>query len=246
MKPRIDLLTPIGSDLVLLAHGGQETSVADPGVWRPPILRMWSLGLAARRAVPGVAVGLARYRYRGWNTAGDTAADLRTVLDRLPDTITRVLLIGHSMGGRAVLRVADHDRVAGVLGLAPWLPAGDPVVEPYDRTVVLAHGTADRITDPHGTARYAAKLRAAGIAVASLSVQGDQHSMLHRPADWSALTGWFVRQILADGHDLDPYLSDDPSRDPDPLPPSVGRQGIATGVSSIAWARLRLRVHDRL
>ena len=246
MRPRIDLLTPVAPDLVLLAHGGQETSTADPGVWRAPILRMWSFGLAAHRVAPDAAIGLARYRHRGWNAAGDTAADLRTVLDRLPDTIGRVLLIGHSMGGRAVLRVADHDRVAGVLGLAPWLPAGDPVVVPAGRTVVLAHGTADRITDPRNTARYAAELRAAGVAVASFAVPGEKHAMLHRPADWSALTAGFVRQVLAGGNDLDGYLSDDPTREPDPLPHGTGPQGVGTAVASIAWARLRLRRRGRL
>ena len=246
MRPRIDLVTPVRRDLVLLAHGGQETSTADPGVWRPPILRMWSLGLAAHRAVPEAAIGLARYRHRGWNAAGDTAADLRTLLDRLPDTVERVLLVGHSMGGRAVLRLAGHDRVTGVLGLAPWLPPADPVIEAPGRTVVLAHGTADRITDPRATTRYAGKLRASGLAVACFSVTGDKHAMLHRPADWSALTGWTVRQTLADGNDLDAYLSDDPSRDPDELPRRRGRQGMATAVAGIAWARLRLRIRDRL
>lgn len=246
MKPAIDLLTPVAGDLVLLAHGGQENSTADPGIWRAPILRMWSFAAAAHQAIPTAAIGLARYRYRGWNAAGDTAADLRTLLDRLPDTVHRVALVGHSMGGRAVLRVADHDRVVGVLALAPWLPVADPIVEPYDRTIVFAHGTADRITDPRGTLRYAGKLRAAGIPVANFVVPGDKHAMLHRSGDWSALVRRFVTQTLADGHDLDPFLSTDPSRDPDPLPEGTHGQGVAAGVTAIATARLRLRITGHL
>ncbi|MDX6261438.1 MAG: hypothetical protein QOH84_3126, partial [Kribbellaceae bacterium] len=109
--PRIDLLVapPDATELVLLAHGGEENSRESADAWRPAILRMWPFAAAARAGAPGAAIGLMRYRYRGWNAAGaDPAADLRAVLDRLPSRITRVLLIGHSMGGRAVVAVGNH------------------------------------------------------------------------------------------------------------------------------------------
>ena len=70
-----------------------------------------------------------RYRYRGWNgAAADPVADLRAVLDGLPPRITRVLLIGHSLGGRAVIAAGNHPLVEGVLAHAPWLPGGEPLV----------------------------------------------------------------------------------------------------------------------
>ena len=120
---------PVGAtDLVLLAHGGSEHSSADPHLWSGAILRMWPFAQAVRSAVPEAAIGLMRYRYRGWNgAAADPAVDLRAVLDGLPPLIRRVVLIGHSMGGRAVVAAGDHPRVAGVLALAPWLPDGEPL-----------------------------------------------------------------------------------------------------------------------
>ena len=242
--PRLDLVVaPAGSrDLVILAHGGQEHSVDDPSDWRTPLLRMWSFARAAAQADPGAAVGLLRYRYRGWNDdAADAAADLRTVLDRVD--YDRVLLIGHSMGGRAVTWLADHDRVRGVLALAPWLPESDPLVAAGDRIVVLAHGNQDRITDPAATARYAAKLRATGTTVASYTVAGDTHAMLRRYGDWDELVRRFARQALAQpGPTLGDALDTDPSRPVDQLPRSTRKRGRPGAIASIAFARFRLRV----
>lgn len=235
--PRIDLLAaPRGaSDLVLLAHGGVVDSLDAAGLWRPPILRMWSFALAARSAAPGAAVGLMRYRYRGWNGAeAHPARDLESVLDGLPSTIRRVLLIGHSMGGRAVVAAGNHPLVAGVLGLAPWLPADEPLV-PLRGPVVFAHGTDDRITDPRLTAAYADRLRAAGTPVGMFMVEGEKHAMLHRAADWDELVRRFVTAALdpADGEALTTT---------DRLPAWHPSGGIASGVRAIAAARLRLRV----
>jgi predicted esterase len=238
--PRIDLLVapPDATDLVLLAHGGQEGSLEPAGDWRAAILRMWSFVPAARRGAPGAAVGLMRYRYRGWNGAeAHPVADLRAVLDRLPSRITRVLLIGHSMGGRVVVAAGNHPLVGGVLGLAPWLPGGEPLVKPHG-PIVLAHGTADRITSPAQTAAYAKRLRAAGVPVALLSVAGDGHTMLSRSSDWSAL----VRDFTA-GTTIQPSL--DLNRI-DELPRTTRSANALRGVLDIARARLGRRVVGHL
>src|SRR5882757_7830603 len=145
-EPGIDLLAApaAATDLVLLAHGGEVDSFKDPHDWRPALLRMWPFATTVRAAAPGAAVGLVRYRYRGWNgSAASPAVDLRAVLDGLPSGIRRVVLIGHSMGGRAVVAAGNHPLVCGVLGLAPWLPSGEPHV-PLRGLVVFAHGTLDR------------------------------------------------------------------------------------------------------
>lgn len=238
--PGIDLLAapPGASDLVLLAHGGVVDSLDAAGVWRPPILRMWPFALAARSAAPGAAVGLMRYRYRGWNGAeAHPARDLEAVLDGLPSTIRRVLLIGHSMGGRAVVAVGNHPLVAGVLGLAPWLPDGEPLVA-LRGPVAFAHGAADRITDPAQTANYARRLRASGIPVAMYSVEGEKHAMLHRAADWNELVRRFVATALGSADDLALTTTDQT----DALPTWNHGGGVASGVRDIAAARLRLRV----
>jgi pimeloyl-ACP methyl ester carboxylesterase len=237
--PRIDLLVAPAdaTSLVLLAHGGEEGSREAAGAWRAAILRMWPFAPAARSGAPGAAVGLMRYRYRGWNRAdADPVADLRAVLDRLPARITRVVLIGHSMGGRAIVAAGNHPLVDGVLALAPWLPDGEPLVQ-LRGPVVFAHGTADRITDPAQTAAYAKRLRASGVPVALLSVAGENHTMLQRSPDWNALVRDFVAGTTYE-------LSLDSDR-VDPLPRSKHSDSALRGILDIAKARVSLRVVGR-
>jgi predicted esterase len=245
-RPRLDLVSAPAEarDVVLLAHGGQEASRADPHDWRAPLLRMWPFAAAARSAAPGAAVGLIRYRYRGWNGEyAHAAADLAAVLDSLPDEYRRVALIGHSMGARAVLRVGDHDRDTAVLGLAPWVEKADALVDLPGRVVVLAHGDRDRITSPKATARYAAQLRSAGNSVAHLTVAGEGHALLRRHGDWDELVRRFVALAFGRGDGfLGDVLSSDPGRPADPLPRWSTARGSARGVTRIARARLRLPV----
>ncbi|MFI6828562.1 alpha/beta hydrolase [Kribbella sp. NPDC050241] len=241
--PAVDLVWhPAGAtDLVVLAHGGQEHSTAVPHLWRAPILRMWPFALAARSAVPTAAVGMLRYRYRGWNgSAADSAVDLRAVLDELPPVIRRVVLIGHSMGGRAVVAAGNHPRVAGVLALAPWLPEGEPLTA-LRPPVTFAHGTDDTITDPRATAAYAERLRAAGTPVTMYALAGEGHAMLRRSTDWNTVVANFTITALnatapARGTD-GPRIESLPQYGPKALLP------IAVG--SIAVARFRLPVVER-
>ncbi|MGW6199335.1 dienelactone hydrolase family protein [Kribbella sp. NPDC055110] len=234
-RPGVDLVRhPAGAtELVLLAHGGEEHSHADPHLLRPALLRMWPFAQAARPVAPNAAIGFLRYRFRGWNDHGDAAADLRTVLDELPPVISRVLLIGHSMGGRAVVAAGDHPRVAGVLALAPWLPRDEPLVALRPR-VTFVHGTDDTITSPAGTAAYAQRLRAAGVKVTTYSLAGEGHTMLRRVKDWDRLVTEFVGGIPGSGGDE--HL------------PAVGDQArgqVVSAVGGIVTARLRMAVKER-
>lgn len=67
----------------------------------------------------------------GWNDpqAPSPVPDARQVLARLPELVgdVPVVLLGHSMGARTAVAVADDPRVLGVVGLAPWLPEHEPV-----------------------------------------------------------------------------------------------------------------------
>jgi pimeloyl-ACP methyl ester carboxylesterase len=183
---------------------------------------MWPFAVVARRAVPAAAVGLARYRYRGWNDVGDPAADLRAVLDEVP--FERVHLIGHSMGGRAVVVAGDHPRVAGVLALAPWLPAGEPLMQ-LKPPVTFVHGTADTMTDPRTTVAYAERLRAAGTPVTTHLLTGEGHPMLQRTAAWNRLVADFLTATESD------------------IPEATN--SVAAGVREIAVARFRMPVRER-
>jgi dienelactone hydrolase len=245
-RPRLDVVHdhPRARDLVLIAHGGQERSTEVPHRRRVALLRMWPFVTAARRVAPQARVGLMRYRFRGWNGAqADAMADVRTVLHDLPTDVERIVLVGHSMGARAVLRCGDDPRVLGILALAPWLPVDEPIPDLRGRVVVTAHGGSDRLTDPRATSHYVTRLRAGGVRAAEFSVAEETHALLHRHGDWDELVRRFVAGCLVWGrHDavIDAALSTEPAQ-PSPLPRWSRLGGHVGGVVSIARARRSLR-----
>jgi dienelactone hydrolase len=145
------------------------------------------------------------------------------------------------MGGRAVVAAGNHPLVDGVLGLAPWLPAGEPVVR-LRGPVAFAHGTADRITSPAATASYARRLRAEGVPVALLTLDGEKHAMLHRAPDWNEIVRRFVAHAVSPG-ECPLITTADRS---DPVPAKRPGDAAPAAVAEIALSRLRLRVVERL
>jgi pimeloyl-ACP methyl ester carboxylesterase len=175
--------------VVVVAHGGTSRS-RESGERRR--LSYWRMVPFARRLVhPDVAVHLVRYRYRGWNgPAQDAARDVEALLRGLPDLPTA--LVGHSMGGRAVLHAAGAPQVTAVAALAPWLDGTDPVRQLAGRTVLIAHGDRERMTDPRQSLAYAVRAKAVTDRVARFDVLGDGHAMLRRAGDWHGLVTRFV------------------------------------------------------
>jgi dienelactone hydrolase len=190
----------VGATVVLL-HGGQANSARPTSPWQGAVLRMVPLARALREALPApeCRVRLTRYAVRGWN--GEQAAPVSDVLAYLDETARRfpgepVVLVGHSMGGRAAFRAAGHPLVAAVAGLAPWLPPGEPVGQVAGRQLLLAHGTADRVTSPADTWAYAARAREL-TDVARVTVRGGDHAMLRRARLWHRLVTEFTRDVLS-------------------------------------------------
>ncbi|MFZ0874092.1 MAG: alpha/beta fold hydrolase [Pseudonocardiaceae bacterium] len=187
--------------IALILHGGEATSVKTAGRWRGPYLRMIPFAAALHRHghKQGLSVRLLRYRYRGWNEPElHPVADARWALDHLgerhPDA--PVVLLGHSMGGRTALRVADHPAVMAVCALAPWTPEDEPVHQLTGRPVLIAHGDRDRVTDPALSYRFAVRTRAVSERVCRFEVAGDGHAMLRRSRDWTALVTRFIEPAL--------------------------------------------------
>ena len=186
---------------VLLLHGGRADGLEPPPPWNLPGVRMRPFARAIARATEGehVLLGTVRYRHRGWNgQRGDTVRDARRALGELTERAgpIPVVLVGHSMGGRAALRAAGHPQVRAVVGLAPWCPPGEPVDQLRDRRVVLLHGDRDRMTDPEGSRALALQARAAGAEAAWLPVAGGDHTMLRRAGLWHSLTARSVAGLL--------------------------------------------------
>ena len=117
--------------LILMLHGGKDRSqdVVDSRSlsWRRSASMQRDIARRAQEA--GASVWLLRFTRRGWNGGADRVADARAALDdvrrRLGDV--PVVLLGHSMGGRTAVHVADDPNVRGVVALAPWLPPGESV-----------------------------------------------------------------------------------------------------------------------
>lgn len=211
--PRAGQLTPralpelrlIGSPAgmggaVLVAHGGAATGLTADSLLRGPALRMapFALGLWRAGRNRGLVVALLRYRHRGYND-GDPVADVEWALERL-DAISAgapVCLLGHSMGARASLRAAGHHSVIAVAALAPWLPPEEPVAQLAGRRLLLAHGSADRVTDPWLTAAYARRAEPVAAAVESVEIAGSGHAMLGRAREWHTCARRFCLSALA-------------------------------------------------
>jgi dienelactone hydrolase len=187
--------------LVIVAHGGTSKSTAPTSAWSGSVLRMIPVARAASRSLrgSGAVVWRPRFTVRGWNgPAASPVGDLTALLDEVKSVLGNVpvVLVGHSMGGRAVLRAAGHPLVTAVAGLAPWLPEGEPVSQLAGRRVLLGHGRTDRITSPAETWAYAARA-AATATVATIEIEGTEHAMLRRARLWHQLTAAFTRQELA-------------------------------------------------
>ena len=96
-----------------------------------------------------------------------------------------VVLLGHSMGGRTAVHVADHASVAGVVALAPWLERSDPVRRLAGRHLVAGHGRKDRITSAAMTRAFVDQARGIAASAEYLDLGRSGHYMLRGTGDWN-------------------------------------------------------------
>jgi pimeloyl-ACP methyl ester carboxylesterase len=188
--------------IVLVLHGGQARSPTT--VRRRPQLSYFRMVpfarlLHRREGGHGMSVRILRYRYRGWNEPQlHPVQDVRWALRQLygQHSDASIVLLGHSMGGRVALRVADHPAVTAVCALAPWTLHDEPVRQLAGRSVLIAHGDRERTTDPRLSYRFAVRAKQVSSRVCRFEVLGDGHAMLRRAHDWSELTARFVAAEL--------------------------------------------------
>ena len=175
--------------LILMLHGGKDRSSA--AVDGRSL--SWQRSLSMQRAITseahqeGISVWLLRYRQRGWNGGRDRIADARWALDQAraehPDI--PFTLLGHSMGARVAVHVADDPQVEGVVGLAPWLPGGENINALRGRHLVVAHGRRDRITSFKATAAYVERAGAVAASAEMRDMGPVGHYMLKGADAWN-------------------------------------------------------------
>ena len=198
--------TPLNNDnhrvtgVVLVAHGGQELSTEPTTALQIAVLRMIPVAAAVRWALKGSGALVLRPRFavRGWNgLQASPVKDLHQQLDAIAAAHGRVpvVLVGHSMGARAAVRAAGHPAVTAVAGLAPWLPPGEPADQLTGRRLLVAHGTADSITNPADTWAYVERARTV-TQVAAIEIKDGDHPMLRRARLWHAIAAQFARDAL--------------------------------------------------
>lgn len=207
VHPHVDVLKPPGDTnaVVLVLHGGREHGQEPVRRHNLAYLRMVPLARALR--APGVEVWNLRYRVRGWNAPSlDPVKDAGWALNKIAELHPGkpVVLVGHSMGGRAALRVAGRPNVKAVCALAPWLVPGEPFDQLKGKALLIAHGDQERMTDPAKSLRFAQQAKTVTDRVARFTVEGDGHAMLKRARDWTRLVVDFVHGELG----LEPVAPD--------------------------------------
>ncbi|MFE4696099.1 alpha/beta fold hydrolase [Streptomyces sp. NPDC056738] len=208
---------------VLVLHGGTADSKAPLRPWNLARARMRPFVRSVTRALPDADtfVGEVRYRHRGWNGAdADPLADVLRALDELAALVGEVpvVLVGHSMGGRAALRAAAAPRVRAVVALAPWCPEGEPVAHLRDKRVIVLHGDRDRVTDPAESFALVRRALEEGSSASAVRVEGGDHAMLRRARTWHRATAATVAELVTRIRDgLDPLPAERPGGEPDVL-----------------------------
>jgi dienelactone hydrolase len=203
LTPSVQVLASDGETtaVAMVLHGGKEASLVPDDLAQLAAVRMrpFASMLHRRGRAHGLAVWTVHYRYRGWNGAQQSpVADTRWALEevRRRHGDVPVVVVGHSMGGRTALAVGGDSSIRGVCALAPWTESGDPVKQLSGGTVLIAHGSLDKVTSPRGSRAFARRAAQVAARVGYIVVRGDQHAMLFRWRTWHRIASGFTLGVL--------------------------------------------------
>ncbi len=128
--------TPAAPLAAILVNGGTARRV--PGTWSAT--SEWLAERLAER-FPAIAFMEVRYRTKSWNELPTCVEDAEDALDAAHRPS---ILVGFSMGGAVAIGAAGHERVAAVLGLAPWIPTQLDLDPLRGKRFDVVHGAWDR------------------------------------------------------------------------------------------------------
>jgi pimeloyl-ACP methyl ester carboxylesterase len=171
--------------VVVCVNGGQARELE--GTWSASI--EWLVRRVAPR-LPELSFAEVRYRVRSWKRLDWCVEDARAALRAVAPE--RALLLGFSMGGAVAISAADHPSVAGVVGLAPWIPDALDVSPVAGKRLAVLHGALDRAlpvipgVSPAFSCRGVERARAAGAECTYTLIRGAVHGLALR-APWGGL-----------------------------------------------------------
>jgi pimeloyl-ACP methyl ester carboxylesterase len=109
----------------------------------------------------------------------------------------RIVLVGHSMGGRVAAHLSADSDIGGVVALAPWWPRGDGDLVPAHCRLLVVHGTADARTDPRSSREQVQRAKGRGVDAEWVAIPGAGHYLLSHWNRWHRLTAQFVAQQIS-------------------------------------------------
>jgi pimeloyl-ACP methyl ester carboxylesterase len=183
--------------IVLVLHGGAGRREAVPV--SPTQLSVLRMVPVARRIARSRDLAVFRLlnSQRGWGHDDTPLADVRWALKEVRGKYgdLPVLLVGHSLGGRAALLAATEPGVVGAVVLNGYLLPGDDSIDPAGRRLLFVHGTDDRIASYQGARAAAARL-ARRTDVEFLPVNGGRHAMLRHGRTFDGAAADFAARVL--------------------------------------------------
>lgn len=175
----------------MLLHGGRPTSVQpvdgrNASWW---LIRRLQREIAQVAAPKDVATYAVRFRQRGWNGGQPPQQDARAAIGVVRREVgdVPIVLIGHSMGGRVAVHVADEEQVVGVVGLAPWFTDDTPVHRLTGRHLVAAHGRRDKITSYQVTEAVVGRAAAHAVSAQFVDMGPRGHYLLRGWRAWRSM-----------------------------------------------------------
>jgi pimeloyl-ACP methyl ester carboxylesterase len=187
---------------VLVLPGGKPESTAKSHPLQLTNQRIeWLARSLRHRLGSGVLVRRVQYRVRGWNSAGlDALRDAATALDSMREHFdaAKIVVVGHSMGGRVAAHLSASGYVGAVVALAPWWPRDDADLIPNTCRLLVMHGTADTWTDPRSSYRQTVHARDRGVDAKWISIEGAGHYLFRQWPRWHGLTAQFAASQLSE------------------------------------------------
>ena len=185
---------------VLLLHGGasrRRSMRVSPT--QLSVLRMIPIGRRVARAGRGqLAVFRLLNAQRGWATTHTPVDDAVWALAEVARRFGAALptcLVGHSLGGRAALLAIGQPSVRSAAALAPWVYPTDVPAALEGRSVLIVHGTKDRIAAQSRSLELARTLTR-HVQVGYVSVEGGKHAMLRHHSVFDSLAAGFAVTTL--------------------------------------------------